>query len=156
MLKIYEFKETIKAHEGLDGAYVEFPYNVKEEFGTNGIVKVIATFDGVEYRGALVKMSTLCHIIGITKAIRKKIGKQPGDEITVTIKRDIENKVNDMPESFAIALKENKQVTGFFDNLTASQKNKFINFIASAKKKETADARVAKVITMLENKEKMK
>lgn len=156
MLKIYEFKGTIKAHEGLDGAYVEFPYNVKEEFGTNGIVKVIATFDGVEYRGALIKMSTLCHIIGITKAIRKKIGKQPGDEIIVTIKRDIENKVNDMPEGFAIALKENKQVTGFFDNLTASQKNKFINFIASAKKKETADARVAKVITMLENKEKMK
>ncbi|MBU5485234.1 YdeI/OmpD-associated family protein [Clostridium sp. MSJ-11] len=156
MLKVYEFKETIEAREGIDGAYIQFPYNVKEEFGTNGIVKVIATFDGVEYRGALIKMGTSCHIIGITKAIREKIGKQPGDEIVVTIKKDTENKVNDIPEDFSIALKENQQASEFFNNLTVSQKNKFINFIASAKKKETSDARVLKVITMLENKEKMK
>lgn len=156
MDKFYEFKSTIKAHEGIDGAYIEFPFDVKEEFGTSGIVKVVATFDGEEYRGVLIKMATPCHIIGITQALRKKINKQPGDEITVTIKKDTENKVNEIPKNLKTAMEQNKQAQDFFQTLTASQKNKFITFVASAKKKETADSRVEKVITMLENKEKMK
>jgi hypothetical protein len=48
-------------------------------------VPVTATFDGEPYEGSLVKMKTPCHIIGIRKEIRAKIGKQPGDIIKVTI-----------------------------------------------------------------------
>lgn len=156
MNKVYEFKAVIKALEEIDGAYVEFPYDVKEEFGTNGMVKIIATFDGEEYRGVLAKMSLPCHFIGITKALRAKINKQPGDEITVTVIKDTENKVNHIPESLEIALEKNQPAKDFFETLTVSQKNKFITFVTSAKKKETSDARVEKVISMLENKEKMK
>jgi hypothetical protein len=31
-------------------------------------------------------MGTPCHILGIRKDIRARIGKQPGDEVAVTIK----------------------------------------------------------------------
>lgn len=47
---------------------------------------VIATFDGVEYLGSLVKMKTPCHIIGVRKDIRAQINKQPGDRIHVTLR----------------------------------------------------------------------
>ena len=83
--KLYEFDAVIQKVPDLDGAYVEFPYDVKEEFG-KGRVKVSATFDGVPYEGSLVRMKTPCHIIGIRKEIRKQIGKQPGDTIRVTIR----------------------------------------------------------------------
>lgn len=83
--KIYEFNAVIKKVEGIDGAYIEFPYDVKEEFN-KGRVKVHATFDDFPYDGSLVKMKTSCHIIGIRKDIRAKIGKQAGDIIHVTIK----------------------------------------------------------------------
>lgn len=83
--KLYEFEAIIKKVPDIDGAYVEFPYDVKEEFG-KGRVKVCATFDGVKYEGSLVKMKTPCYIIGIKKDIRKQIGKQAGDTIKVTIK----------------------------------------------------------------------
>lgn len=69
---------------GLDGAYIIFPYDVKEEFG-KGRVKVSATFDGVSYNGSLVRMKTPYHILGLRKDIRAKIGKQPGDTVYVTI-----------------------------------------------------------------------
>lgn len=82
--KIYEFEAEIKKVPGIDGAYVEIPFDVKAEFG-KGRVPVIATFDGERYEGSLVKMKTPCHIIGIRKDIRAKIGKQPGDRVTVTI-----------------------------------------------------------------------
>ena len=68
----------------IDGAYVEFPYDVKKEFG-KGRVKVHAEFDGEPYDGSLVRMGTPGHIIGIRKDIRQKIGKQPGDSIHVKL-----------------------------------------------------------------------
>lgn len=83
--KIYEFTAEIKKVPDLDGAYIEFPYDVREEFG-KGRVKVSATFDGEPYDGSLVRMGTPCHILGIRKDIRAKIGKQPGDTVAVTIK----------------------------------------------------------------------
>lgn len=85
MSKVYEFEAIIKKVPDIDGAYIEFPYDVREEFG-KGRVKVHATFDGEPYEGSLVRMKTPCHIIGIRKDIRAKIGKQPGDTIKVTIR----------------------------------------------------------------------
>ncbi|HIH89633.1 TPA: DUF1905 domain-containing protein [Candidatus Bathyarchaeota archaeon] len=84
MGKVYEFDAVIRKVPEIDGAYVEFPYDVKAEFG-KGRVSVKATFDGVEYEGSLVRMGTPCHIIGVRKEIRAKIGKQPGDTVRVTI-----------------------------------------------------------------------
>ena len=83
--KTYEFDAIIQKVECIVGAYIEFPYDVKAEFG-KGRVMVHATFDGYPYDGSLVKMKTVNHIIGIRKDIRQVIQKQPGDKIHVTIK----------------------------------------------------------------------
>lgn len=82
--KIYEFQAVIQKIPDIDGAYVEFPYDVRAEFG-KGRVKVTASFDGVPYQGSLVRMGTPGHIIGIRKDIRMKIGKQAGDTVNVSI-----------------------------------------------------------------------
>lgn len=88
MSKLYEFEAEIKKVPDIDGAYIEIPFDVKAEFG-KGRVPVIATFDREPYEGSLVKMKTPCHIIGIRKEIRAKIGKQPGDIIKVTIQERV-------------------------------------------------------------------
>ena len=85
MEKVYEFDAVIKKVPDIDGAYIEIPFDVKAEFG-KGRVPVVATFDGVEYLGSLVRMKTPCHIIGIRKEIRAQINKQAGDMIHVTLK----------------------------------------------------------------------
>lgn len=82
--KLYEFDAIIKKVPDIDGAYIDFPYDVKKEFN-KGRVKVTATFDGVVYQGSLVRMKTPNHIIGLRKDIRKQIDKQPGDIVHVTI-----------------------------------------------------------------------
>lgn len=83
-IKQYQFTAIIQKVPDIDGAYVEIPFDVKAEFG-KGRVPVHATFDGEPYDGSLVRMGTPCHIIGLRKDIRQKIGKQPGDSITVTL-----------------------------------------------------------------------
>jgi len=87
-MKVYEFDAIIIKVPDIDGAYIEFPYDVRNEFN-RGRVKVCATFDGEPYDGSLVRMGTSCHIIGIRKDIRARINKKPGDQIHVTIKERI-------------------------------------------------------------------
>ncbi len=67
-----------------------FPYDIRKEFG-RGRVKVHATFDGEPYDGSIVNMGvknedgSICYILGLRKDIREKIGKQPGDQVRVTV-----------------------------------------------------------------------
>lgn len=83
--KTYSFEAVIIKVDGIDGAYIEFPFDAKEEFG-KGRVPVEVTFDGVPYSGQLVRMGTPCHIVGMRKDIRAKIGKQAGDTVMVTLR----------------------------------------------------------------------
>ena len=46
----YRFRAFIEKVEGIDGAYVRIPFDVKEVFG-KGRVPVRATFDGEPYEG---------------------------------------------------------------------------------------------------------
>lgn len=88
--KVYEYKSKIYEAEQKGGAYVIFPYDIRKEFG-RGRVKVHVAFDGVPYDGSVVNMGlknadgSICYIIGIRKEIRVQIGKQPGDEVAVTV-----------------------------------------------------------------------
>lgn len=90
-MQTYNFESKIYASEvGKGGAYIIFPYDVREEFG-KGRVKVQATFDGVEYQGSIVNMGvkntdgSVCYILGIRKDIRKEIKKDLGDTVSVSI-----------------------------------------------------------------------
>lgn len=89
--KVYEYDAMIYDAGKTGGAYVIFPYDIRVEFG-RGRVKVHATFDGEPYDGSIVNMGVkdadgnICYIIGIQKEIRSKIGKQPGDSVSVTIR----------------------------------------------------------------------
>lgn len=89
-MKTYEYQALIHKVPEIDGAFVEFPYDLKREFG-KGRVKVHATFDGEPYAGSIVNMGiknadgTICYILGMRKDIRAKIGKEPGDVVQVTI-----------------------------------------------------------------------
>lgn len=89
-MKKYAFQAIIKKVPDMDGAYIEFPYDIKKEFG-KGRVNVHVTFDGEPYDGSIVNMGvkrpdgSICYIIGIRKEIRATIGKQPGDSDKVIL-----------------------------------------------------------------------
>lgn len=87
----YEYDAVIHEDPASGGAYVTFPWDIRQEFG-KGRVKVNATFDGIEYTGSIVNMGvrnedgSICYIIGVLKSIRKQLGKSDGDTIHVVIK----------------------------------------------------------------------
>lgn len=87
---IHRFTATIIQNGDMDAAYVRVPIDIKNEYG-KGRLKVEATFDGEPYSGSVVNMGVkdadgnICYIIGVTKAIRKTIGKSFGDSVDVTL-----------------------------------------------------------------------
>ena len=89
-MKRYEFDAVIVEDPDSGGAYVIFPLDIRKEFG-KGRVKVNATFDGIPYDGSIVNMGVkdengkICYVIGVLKAIRKKLGKKDGDMVHVVI-----------------------------------------------------------------------
>ncbi|GKH32133.1 DUF1905 domain-containing protein [Hungatella hathewayi] len=84
MKKVLEFDAVLVKKPDMDAAYIEIPFDMKAIFGKSRVL-VHATFDGEPYDGQAVKMGTPCHIIGVRKDIRKKIGKKPGDKLHVTL-----------------------------------------------------------------------
>ncbi len=90
MSKTYEYDAVIRELPEKGGAYVVFPWNIREEFGM-GRVKVHATFDGIPYDGSIVNMGvknedgSVCYILGMLKAIRTQLGKGDGDTVHMVI-----------------------------------------------------------------------
>ncbi|MDD6422498.1 MAG: DUF1905 domain-containing protein [Intestinibaculum porci] len=89
-MKTYEYDTALHLVPEKGGAYVIFPWNIREEFG-KGRVKVHATFNGIPYDGSIVNMGIkddqgqICYIIGVRKSIRETLQVTEGDSIHVTI-----------------------------------------------------------------------
>ena len=63
---------------------VEIPGSA-EAFGTGKSVKVVATVDGQPWSGGLLPTGTGGHMLSLNAKVRKKLGKDVGDEVTVRI-----------------------------------------------------------------------
>lgn len=149
-----EFEAVIKKVDGVNGAYVEPPFDVEKVFGAKR-VKVLATFDGVAYRGSIVRMGG-CYMLGMTQAIRKQIGKEPGDLVMVTVEKDEEERIPEAPADFMEALIKNGAALTTYEKLSYSGKRDYVLWITDAKKEETRKDRIEKSIVKLSEGKKLK
>lgn len=146
-MKKYRFKAKIEAGDG-GGAHVFFPYDVEKEFGTKGKVPVKASFDGVAYTGSLIKYGYPQHMLGILKGIREKIGKGPGDTVSVEIWKDEEERTVEVPTVLQEAMKKGG-VLAAFEKLSYTHRKEYCRWITEAKKEETRLRRLEKAVEML-------
>ncbi|MEV6555305.1 YdeI/OmpD-associated family protein [Nocardia sp. NPDC051756] len=140
------FEATIESGAG-GGAYVAVPDEVVAALGGGGRIPVAAAFDGVEYRGSIADMgSGPC--LGVLKAIRTELGKQPGDRVVVTVARDDAERTIDIPVDLAAALRT-AGLTATFDNLSFSRRREHVTAVTETKRAETRARRITKVVESL-------
>ena len=151
-MKKYNFTATIEQGDR-GGAYVLFPYEVEEEFGTKGRVPVKATFNGVSYAGSLIKYGSSRHMIGVLKSIRSQIGAEIGDAIRVEIWKDEMPRTLEVPPQLKHAMDSGAVLT-FFECLSYSHRKEYCRWISDAKTEATRLKRIAKTIEMLQDKSK--
>jgi hypothetical protein len=126
------------------GAFVEVPPEVVAALGGGGRIKVRARFNGIDYRGSVVTMGDL-KVLGVLKAIRKQLAKAPGDELTVELERDDEERRVEVPGDLAAGLWQAGEREAF-DRLSFSHRREYVAWIDEAKKSETRARRIAQTV----------
>lgn len=145
-----QFKAIIKQNGDMNAAFVEFPFSTEELFNKKGQVKIKATFDNkVEYRGSLTKMKSECHILGLTQEIRKQLGKTFGDEVSVSLIEDNEERIVEIADDINLIFNENQEAKTLFDKMSYTHRKEYIRWIEEAKKPETRENRKVKMIRMI-------
>jgi hypothetical protein len=146
----HQFTAKLIKVSGMDGAFVEVPLDIQKLFGTRGQVKVKAWIDGELYRGSISSMvKNGPHILIVTQAVRKAIGKVPGDSVTVVLEQDQEPREVLVPEELAALLAQNAEAKAFFDSLAFTYRKEYAVWIASAKRPETRQNRLQQALERL-------
>ena len=141
------FTTVIHQAEGLDGAYVVIPFDVEQTVGAKR-VKVKVWFDGVLYRGSIVRMDGE-YLVGLTKEVRNQIGKQPGAQVEVRVEKDEDERTVELPQELKAALENQPETLAFFEKLSYSHKREYTLWIDGAKTDETRLRRIEKTLEML-------
>ncbi|MBF6160770.1 DUF1905 domain-containing protein [Nocardia cyriacigeorgica] len=141
-----EFRARIQSAVG-GGAYVAVPEEIIAELGGGGRIPVRARFDGIDYVGSIVSMGA-GPCLGMLKAIRAELGKEPGDVVTVTVERDTSERTVEVPDDLAAAL-DTAGLRTRFDELSYSRRRDAVRRVTEAKREQTRINRIEAIVAEL-------
>ena len=143
-----EFEATIEPGSR-GGALVRLPDSAADHFGTKARFPVRATFNGVEYRGSAMPMGDGAFCVGVTKAVQAEAGVGAGHTVTVTLRRNDEERRVEVPDELAEAVQANPEATRRFAAMPYTHRKEYAEWVGSARKPETRRRRVEKAVTMI-------
>jgi uncharacterized protein YdeI (YjbR/CyaY-like superfamily) len=74
--------------------------------------------------------------------------------VHVTLKKDEAPRIVEIPDDFGKLLDQNPEVKDYFQGLSYTHRKEYVRWITEAKKQETRENRLVKVIEMLREKVK--
>ena len=130
------------------GHYVTVPAEIARAAGLRHAARVRGTVNGAPYRSSLMMYGGVFHL-GVHKATLAAAGVTVRAQVTVTIELDDQPLPTDtVPNDLAQAL-EAARASGAFEALRPSLKREHVQSVLDAKKPDTRERRIAKIVAGL-------
>lgn len=142
------FRAPLKPSGRGGGHLVEVPPQVIEKLGGRGRIPVTATFNGVLYRGSIVRMGGQA-VLGVQKAIMAEAGASVGDTLRIEVANDDAPREVELPDELAKALRGNRTACTVFEGLSYSHRREYAQHVAEAKRPQTRARRAERAIEQL-------
>jgi hypothetical protein len=142
------FRAPVRSSGRGGGHLVDVPPEVVEALGGKGRIPVAATFDGVPYRGSIVRMGGGA-VLGVQKSIMAEAGVSVGETLTVAVRNDETPRQVDVPEDLAEAFGHYDAARVVFEGLSFSHKREYVRSITDAKRPETRARRIELTVQQL-------
>src|SRR3954447_5153837 len=137
------FKATLEARGA--GTLVEVPLDVRALFG-QARPPVEATVNGHTFRSTIAVYGGR-YYLGLNRQVRDAARVEVGDELTIDLERDEEERTVEVPADLEAAFDAPTRAT--FDGLSFTHRREYVRWIEDAKREETRKRRVAKAVEML-------
>jgi hypothetical protein len=133
--------------------YAALPEVLQDKNAPFGWVKVKGTIDGFEIKKYhLMPFGNGKLFLPVKAEIRKKINKQAGDYVHVTLYPD--NEPLDIPEELLLCLQDDTDALQFFNSLNENEQHNYVKWIYSVKTDQTKVDRIAQTLNRLVKKQK--
>lgn len=141
MNRQYKFQgEILRDLSGI--GYVEFPFDVKAEFGSNKPVKIKVWFEGYFERKSLMPLGGGKFRITLSGKVREAIGRTFGDSVGVVVEKDTEPRTVETPEYLQWLLDNEPDMKKAYDRMPWSEKKFFTDYIIQASSDDTRVDRI--------------
>jgi hypothetical protein len=152
-MQILKFKaELLPVKNTKSTCYFYIPYSISEVWGVKKSVKVKANVDKLFHRGLLMPDGKGNHCMGLKTALMAELGKSAGDVVNVTLEVDTEERIVEIPPALKKHLAKHPNEKKIFDKQSYTHRKEYADWISSAKKEETLQRRLEKMIVMLREK----
>ena len=142
------FRAELRSTGRRGGHFVEVPADVVQQLGGKGRIAIRATFDGIPYRGSIMRMGGVT-MLGVTKGIMAQAGVDVGDTLRVEVENDDAPREVAVPPELAAAFKRDGALRRAWDAMSYTARKEHAASIESAKRPETRSRRVDKVLEAL-------
>src|SRR5215204_2315542 len=141
-------KQTItvklEKHPNMEATGIKIPFDVEAVFGSKRL-PVKATIGKAEYRGTIVRMAGE-YMLGIPKVFREAAGVKAGENIVVTLEKDVEERTVAVPTDLAKELKKDKSLAVAWAKLSFTIRKENVRSLEDAKQAETRVRRLEKTL----------
>lgn len=140
----HRFRTTIELH-GKTATGFAVPVGVVEALGSARRPRVRVTIGAHTYRSTVAVYGG-ASMLPLSAENRAAAGVAAGDEVDVTVALDTDPRVVEVPRALAEALAAEPSAQTSFGALSYSRQRALAEQVTSAKRQETRDRRVAKIV----------
>ena len=144
----FQFKVKLIGQKGSEVAALRPPFDVPTVFGTKARVPVRGTVNGYPFRSSLCNMGD-GHFMVVNAEMRATAKCKGGDVVDVLLQRDREERVVEVPDDIKKVIASNKTAQATWDSLSFTYQKEWVCAITEAKKEETRQSRLNKMMDAL-------